>query len=92
MEITIKDIGIIILCLLIGGYLGYTQTKCTYPKQEIEGLWSSDGCDFKGEWIHIKISNITYDRALEVCRHEVGHEMFAEICEKNFTKCKGVLN
>jgi hypothetical protein len=28
-----------------------------------------------------------YKRAVEVCSHEVGHEIFAEKCEKNIEKC-----
>ena len=30
---------------------------------------------------------IDYKRAVEICKHEVGHEMFARICEKNIELC-----
>ena len=51
------------------------------------GLWTSNRCDFQGEWIHVRIDNQDYERALEVCAHEVGHEMFAEECEQNASLC-----
>jgi len=41
----------------------------------------------RGDWVCVNIKGIDYKRALEVCAHEVGHEIFAEKCEKNFTKC-----
>ena len=44
-----------------------------------------------GDWVCINIEDMAYDRAVEVCKHEVGHEIFAEICEKDFDKCKEVL-
>lgn len=40
-----------------------------------------------GEWVCVNIRGMTYQRAVEVCNHEVGHEMFAEHCEKNIDNC-----
>lgn len=40
-----------------------------------------------GEWVCVNIRGMTYRRAVEVCNHEVGHEMFAEICEKDIERC-----
>ncbi len=43
--------------------------------------------DPKGNWIAVNIKNMSYERALAVARHEIGHEMFAEYCEANATLC-----
>ena len=40
-----------------------------------------------GDWVCVNIRNMTYQRALKVIKHEVGHEIFAEICENNIDKC-----
>ena len=48
--------------------------------------------DLRGDWVLINIRNMNYERAVEVCKHEVGHEIFAEVCEKNITKCLDVMN
>ena len=43
--------------------------------------------DFKGEWIHINVNDKDIKQSLETCQHEVGHEIFARICQDNMTKC-----
>ena len=58
----------------------------------LDGLYTKNSCNFEGEWVHVNIGNMSFKRALEVCQHEVGHEIFAEICEKNFTKCLNITN
>jgi len=71
--------------------------------RKIDGLWLynynesmkdniTQTRDSRGEWVCVNIQGMTYNRAVEVCQHEVGHEMFAEICEKNMSKCLGVMN
>ncbi len=66
--------------LRMGGY-SETQAKAkAYQK------------DSHGDWVCVNVHNMRFDRALEVCKHEVGHEIFAEVCEKDFDKCLGVLN
>lgn len=55
-----------------------------------DGYWFRDttnpGFDY-GDWVCVNIQNMNYERAVEVCNHEVGHEIFAEECEKNMSKC-----
>ena len=58
----------------------------------LDGLWTRNACNFTNSWIHVNINNMTMSRALEVCQHEVGHEIFAEICEKNFTLCQNFMD
>ena len=48
--------------------------------------------DKGGDWVCVNIRDMKIEKALETCNHEVGHEIFAEICEKNMTRCLGVLN
>lgn len=45
-----------------------------------------------GDWVCVNVKGMKFDRAVEVCQHEVGHEIFAEVCEKDMDKCLGVLN
>jgi hypothetical protein len=79
----------------LGLIIGITQfnqdTPSTTSSQVVEGKYTSHACNFAGEWVHVNITDMPYKRALEVCSHEVGHEIFAEVCEKNMTKCEGVM-
>lgn len=43
--------------------------------------------DRLGDWVCVNVRDMDYKRALEVCSHEVGHEIFAEECEKDINKC-----
>ena len=43
--------------------------------------------DPKGDWVCVNVKEIDYERAVEVCKHEVGHEIFAEICEDDIETC-----
>lgn len=71
-------IGIVFL----GGlYFGMTQHH---------GFWTRDAMGFSGSWVHVNINKMNFQEALEICRHEVGHEIFAGYCQEspeNFEKC-----
>jgi hypothetical protein len=41
----------------------------------------------RGDWICVNIDQMSYDRAVEVCKHEAAHELFAESCETNSELC-----
>ncbi len=56
-----------------------------------EALSKAGEYDPDGDWVCVNIKGMKYKRALEVCSHEVGHEIFAEVCEKDFDKCLEVL-
>jgi hypothetical protein len=45
------------------------------------------GFEGTGDWVCVNIKDMEFKRALEVCQHEVGHEIFAEECEKDFDGC-----
>jgi hypothetical protein len=48
--------------------------------------------DNYADWVCVNVRGMDYNRAVEVCQHEVGHEIFAEVCEKNMTKCLDVVS
>lgn len=86
-------IGFIILSFILGIAISQVY-NFIYPKKDIErrlrGYWKSNSKEPQfeyGDWVCVNVQGITYQRAVEVCQHEVGHEIFAEICEKNITKC-----
>jgi len=43
--------------------------------------------DSNGDWVCINILGMDYKLAVEIVNHEVGHEIFANECEKNMDKC-----
>lgn len=43
--------------------------------------------DDYGDWVCVNVKGMDFKHAIEVCQHEVGHEMFAKICEKDMEKC-----
>ena len=55
----------------------------------LDGQWRKD---ITGDWVCVNIKDMSYERAFEVCSHEVGHEIFAEECEKNPKLCFDLLN
>lgn len=51
--------------------------------------------DSGGDWVCVNVRGMDFSRGLEVCQHECGHavysEIYAELCEKDFSKCMGDL-
>ncbi|MFA6462370.1 MAG: hypothetical protein WCV90_08980 [Candidatus Woesearchaeota archaeon] len=79
----------LIVCLSLNYY---NITPFSQPEREdcsslYDGCWAQVQGGKGGDWISINIEGMSFERAYEVCRHEVGHEIFAEVCEKNMTKC-----
>lgn len=59
-----------------------------YKEEDIKNY--TNKVDKHGDWVCVNIRDMEIERALEVCRHEVGHEIFAEYCEQSnesFNKC-----
>ena len=102
IEIIVKII--IIVGLILIGYLGHDIVNSYLNQKQFEGLrfvinnsWkvalqTAQSYDNLGDWVCVNVRGMDYSRAVEVCNHEVGHEIFAEICEKNITKCLEVFN
>jgi hypothetical protein len=61
-----------------------------------EAIKYSYDVDNYGKWVCVNVAGLNYERIFDVCVHECGHsaysEIFAENCEKNFTKCGDFLN
>lgn len=78
----------------IGKSYGFSEGKIygESKKKQYDGCWASvkSGSDM-GDWVCVNVENMKYERAVEVCKHEVGHEIFAEECEKDIDKCFSVL-
>jgi hypothetical protein len=46
--------------------------------------------DGAGDWVCANVRNMSYERMVEVCKHEAAHELFAEVCEKDDALCRQV--
>ena len=53
-----------------------------------EALEEVNKRDSTGDWVCVNVNGMSYERGVEVCKHEMGHELWAEICEKNDELCK----
>ncbi len=47
--------------------------------------------DLYGNWICVNVKSMSYKRGLEICAHEMAHEIFAVECSKNMSKCLEVM-
>jgi len=100
MEINWEAVGIVFFLILILGmgwlandlYRGYSNHR------DLDGLYLKNynqtrvnevtkEYDKYGDWVAVNVRGMTFKEAFETCSHEVGHEIFAEICEDNITKC-----
>ncbi len=94
-------INFLILGLFLGFLLGFTFDETKNAVIKVQGLYIKDKTlsetknltnEYSGDWVCVNTDGISYNRALQVFNHEVGHEIFAEQCEKNITKCLDVMN
>ena len=74
-------------------YVNLFDKDVSYMEKQFDGCWAKikSGED-RGDWVCVNVKGMDYKRAVEVCQHEVGHEIFAEICEKDINKCFEVIN
>jgi len=88
-----KVFSIICILLLIGFLLGFmTNSVIDNDSNKITGLKykAYSQRNSTNSWIYIDISGMSPEEALLVCKHEVGHEIFAEYCENDWDKCMEV--
>lgn len=81
-----------ILGMIIGGII--VKIFFMFSESQLKGIYLRNTTypfNLYGDWVCVNVRGMSYERALRVCEHEVGHEIYAESCEKNFTKCKGKL-
>jgi hypothetical protein len=63
---------------------------CDTTLAQVDGVWIynlSRLSDYEGQFICIRVDGQSLKNAYTTCAHEIGHEAFARICEKNITKC-----
>lgn len=95
-------ISVMALLVFALGWLGNDIYRSSMNKRLVDGLFvapvsqqtayeTSKKSDFLGNWVCVNIKGMDYSRAVEVCQHEVGHEMFAEHCEDDFEGCLEVV-
>jgi len=95
-------LGIVIIFVFTLGWFSnnafYNISQGNLYQPKILGLWMSgyteEGAierayerDTLGKWVFVNIANLDWEESLEVCKHEVGHEIFAEYCKDNIDKC-----
>jgi len=94
----IWEVFLLIIALFILGFISNsliyfeenqkTESECP----SYDGIWArvNAGTE-KGDWVCVNIDGMSYERAIEVCKHETGHEIFAEAVEKmNDTELKNL--
>lgn len=101
MKEIIADILFAIILLLVGVAIGMY-----FAPNIVDGLWMKGYSekevktiayekDSRGDWVCVNIKGMSYQRAKEICQHEVGHdifhEKFAEMCENDWNKCIEVI-
>lgn len=76
---------------LINGWIyNNSEWVCGNTKVKVGGVWIEDLkqlAKYEGRFICIRIDGSSLKDINAYCQHEVGHETFARICEKNITKC-----
>lgn len=94
---TSTKILLIVFSAALFTLLGFIINEIISPKSytsqsQFDGCWAKvkSGAD-KGDWVCVNVRDMKYERAVEVCKHEVGHEIFAEVCEEDIDKCFEVI-
>lgn len=93
-------IGILILCfsMLIIGFNLNELYRYYSNKGLLDGLYLENyndsgvlqkaySLDSNSNWVCINVKGMEFKRAIQVCEHEVAHEIFALKCQDNITKC-----
>lgn len=77
--------GIIFGICLTMLFIDLTEEDNCY--KQYDSCWAAvQGAD-SGHWISVNIDGMSFERAVEICKHEVGHEIFAEMCEDDIDRC-----
>lgn len=89
---------LVILCMISLGWFGNDLYRFYMNKRTVNGIWTGAETkhealeqaysrDSVGNWVCVNIDGMSYRDMVTTCEHEVGHEMFAQGCEGNITKC-----
>jgi len=78
-------IGFMLFLVVMSGLIGYElksgDIRDVVSQKQYDGCWASVNGDNGGDWVCVNVEDMSYERALDVCQHEVGHEIFAESLE-----------
>lgn len=99
-------IGFVVLVLIaLSGFTGYMLKGegCQQYERTIDGLYLGNWNETRvrehtkeieprGDWICTNVREMSFQEAIETCNHEVGHEIFAKVCEKDIDKCLRAVN
>ena len=94
-------VAFLVFCIGTLGWLLNDIYRSQKNIRTLDGLWIKDvnesvakdiaqERDKFGRWVCVNIQGMELERAVEVCKHEVGHEIFAEYCEKDMERCYNV--
>ena len=100
------SISFVVILIFEAGYMTNTAVRYWGKWIQIQGFYVAEELNLTrqrvieiayqkeplGEWICTNIAGRTPNEILATLKHEVGHEIFAEYCEKenNFDKCLGI--
>jgi hypothetical protein len=95
-----KYVFVFLLGILLGIIVGLSSINIYsefQEKEELRGLrltaenWTDalniSHSSNEGNWICVRVNDITPTQALEICQHEVAHEIFATYCQTHFNEC-----
>lgn len=91
-------IAMIIIAIFVGYAISEYIHETKDAKKVLNGLWTSQrnwsdaynvakDRDQYGNWICINLKGMNYDTMLTTIQHEIGHELFAQECESNVSRC-----
>ena len=99
VRIVVLSVAVITLFITVG-VLGFLLNEiwhqtiakpvCDTTLAKVGGVWIynlSRLSGYEGQFVCIRVDGKSLKQAYIDCAHEVGHETFARICEKNITKC-----
>lgn len=92
------NIFLVISVILLLGIITYLCLSIPEDSAKTQGLWfknyNASGVDQMtkskesyGDWICINIDGMNFTEMQRVIQHEMAHEIFAEHCENNVSKC-----
>ena len=96
--IILIDIALFIIFFILGWLSNLAYHEIVYQR-DISGLHMYDNItefeakdvaqtyDTKGTWICVNIRGMSIQEMIDTCSHESAHEIFAQKCTNNATKC-----
>ena len=99
MKIELWFLFFVMMGMILGScvtlvYQEYTQSERIFDGLRFENnltqqeaIQSAKSWDNNSDWVCINVKGMEYSYAVNICKHEVAHEIFAKYCEYNMNKC-----